>query len=201
MKPQEKVSGTKEQILTRILPLFLVNNYEAITIGLMEDATRMTRGTIYRYFENKEDIFKQAVFRYYDSPLNVLFAVHPEKHNLAEYWKLKIRQLESAYSYLREYGIIANMLAVSHYIEIQAMRIIPAFNDIIISHNHRNIKYWSLVIRNTPDISLNTRIISYKDIGQIFQGLFLQLCTSYPKGKKLSNIPLLSIQKDKPFVF
>ncbi len=183
MKPQDKAAGTKEKILTRVLPLFLVNNYESITIGLMEDATRITRGTIYRYFDNKEDIFKQAIFRYYDSPQNVLFAVHPEKHSLADYWKLKICQLESAYSYLREYGILVDMLAISYYIEIQGMRIIPTFRDLIISHRHRNLKYWSLVLRNTPDISLNTQRMSYQRAGQIYHGLFMQLCSNYPKGK------------------
>lgn len=183
MKSQEKAAGTKERILTRILPLFLVNNYESITIGLMEDATRMTRGTIYRYFDNKEDIFKQALFRYYDSPQNVLFAIQPEKHNLTEYWKLKIQQLECAYSYLREYGILVDMLAISHYIEIQGMRIIPSFSEMIASHKHRNLKYWSLVLRNTPDISLNIKRISYLRVGQIYHGIFLQLCSNYPKGK------------------
>lgn len=190
MKPQEKATGTKERILTRILPLFLVNNYETITIGLMEDATRMTRGTLYRYFDNKEDIFKQALLRYYDSPQNVLFAMHPEKHNLAEYWKLKIRQLECAYSYLREYGILVDMLALSHYIEIQGMRIIPNLRDLIVSHRHRNLKYWSLVLRNTPDITLNTQRISYQRAGQIYHGLFLQICSSYPKAK--STLPNIS---------
>lgn len=190
MKPQEKTIGTKEKILTRVLPLFLVNNYEAITIGLMEDATRITRGTIYRYFDNKEDLFKQAVFRYYDSPQNVLFAIQPEKHNLTEYWKLKIQQLESAYSYLREYGILVDMLAISHYIEIQGMRILPALRDLILSHRHRNLKYWSLVLRNTPDITLNTQRISYQRAGQIYHGLFLQICSSYPKAK--STLPNIS---------
>lgn len=190
MKPQEKATGTKEKILTRVLPLFLVNNYETITIGLMEDATRITRGTIYRYFDNKEDLFKQAVFRYYDSPQNVLFALHPENYSLAEYWKLKIQQLESAYSYLREYGILVDMLAISHYIEIQGMRIIPALRDLIVSHRHRNLKYWSLVLRNTPDITLNTQRISYQRAGQIYHGLFLQICSSYPKAK--STLPNIS---------
>ncbi len=190
MKPQDNSTGTKEKILTRVLPLFLVNSYESITIGLMEDATRITRGTIYRYFDNKEDIFRQAVLRYYDSPQNVLFAIHPEKHNLAKYWKLKICQLESAYSYLRKYGILVDMLAISHYIEIQGMRIIPGFRDLIVSHKHRNIKYWSLVLRNTPDISLNTQRMSFQRAGQIYHGLFLQLCSSYPKGK--ATLPAIS---------
>ena len=151
MTIESKNTDTKTKILARVLPLFLVNNYESVTIALMEDATRITRGTIYRYFNNKEDIFNQSVVQYYDSPLNVLYALNPEKHTLDSYWKLKIRQLESSYEYFRKYGIFADVLAISHYIEIQALRIVPSFNEMVISHRHRNAKYWSLVLKNTPD--------------------------------------------------
>ncbi len=180
---ENKSIRTKAKILTRVLPLFLVNNYESITIALMEDATRITRGTIYRYFDNKEDIFNQAVAQYYDSPLNVLYALNSEKHTLESYWGLKIKQLESSYAYLREYGIFVNVLAISHYIEIQATRINPSFNEIVLSHRHRNLEYWSLVLRNTPNFTLNTKNISYQRAGLIYHGLYMQLCSSYPKAK------------------
>jgi len=113
MLTENKNNRTKAKILTRVLPLFLVNNYESITIALMEDATRITRGTIYRYFENKEDVFNQAIVQYYDSPLNVLFSLKPEQHTLESYWKLKIQQLKSAYEYLREYDVFTDALAIS----------------------------------------------------------------------------------------
>lgn len=180
---ESKNTDTKTKILARVLPLFLVNNYESVTIALMEDATRITRGTIYRYFNNKEDIFNQSVVQYYDSPLNVLYALNPEKHTLDSYWKLKIRQLESSYEYFRKCGIFADVLAISHYIEIQALRIVPSFNEIVISHRHRNAKYWSLVLKNTPDFTLNTKNISYQRAGLIYNGVYLQLCSSYPKVK------------------
>lgn len=189
MKAQDKYFGTKEKILTRVLPLFLVNNYESITIGMMEDVTRITRGTIYRYFSNKEDVFKQAVVRYYDSPQNVLFAMPPDKCNLRDYWNLKIQQLKSAHTYLRECGVIVDLVAISHYIEIEGMRIIPAFRDLIVSHQHNNLKYWSTVLRNTSDLLLNPQNISYKRAAQIYHSLFLQICSSFPNGKlQLPNI-------------
>lgn len=180
---EEKNTSTKTKILTRVLPLFLVNNYESVTIALMEDATRITRGTIYRYFEDKEDIFNQAVIQYYDSSLNVLYALDPKNHTLESYWKLKIGQLESSYKYLRGFGIFADILAISHYIEVQATRITPSFNDIVTSHKHRNLKYWSLVLKNTPGLTLNTKKMTYQRAGLIYHGLYLQLCSYYPKTK------------------
>lgn len=117
----------------------------------MESATRITRGTIYRYFENKEDIFCQAVMQYYDSPLNVLFSIEADNHTLQSYWVIKMKQLESAYEYLRNYGILINVLAISHYIEVQAARIMPSFKDMILSHKLLNARYWTKVVKNTPD--------------------------------------------------
>lgn len=181
----DKKIGTKEKILKRVLPLFLVNNYESITIGLMENATRLTRGTIYRYFENKEDIFTQAVSRYYDSPLNVLYALDPGNQTLEDYWKLKISQLESSYEYLKEYGILVDMLAISHYIEMQGTNITSSFVELIKSHKQKNMQYWTQVLKNTPTLSLNTKKISYNRAGEIYHGLFLQLCSTYPKGTSL----------------
>lgn len=66
---------------------------------------------------------------------------------------------------------------------MQAIRINPSFNDIVISHKHKNLKYWSLVLRNTPNFTLNTNNISYQNAGQIYYGAYLQLCSFYPKMK------------------
>ena len=177
----ENKTNTKAKILKRVLPLFLVNNYEAVTIALMEDATSITRGTIYRYFDDKKDIFNQAVVQYYNSSLNVLYALDPRNHTLETYWKLKIRQLESSYEYLQEYGIFADMLAISHYVEVQATRVVPSFNEMTMSHRHRNLKYWSFVLKNTPGFTLDTKNMTYKKAWLIYHGLYLQLCSHYPK--------------------
>ncbi|MBQ7820318.1 MAG: TetR/AcrR family transcriptional regulator [Bacteroidales bacterium] len=186
---KSKTTRTKDKILTRVLPLFLVNNYESVTISLIENATRITRGTIYKYFNNKEDIFNQAVYNYYDSPLNVLFALNSEQHTLEDYWKLKIQQLKHSYDYLRQYGIFANALAISHYIEVQATLMDPTFNEIVILHRHKNLKHWSLVLSNTPGSNMDAKSMSYQRAGLIYHGLYLQLCSYYPKiNTNLPNI-------------
>lgn len=189
MKQPETIISTKEKILKRVLPLFLVNNYETVSIALMESATRITRGTIYKYFENKEDIFCQAVMHFYDSPLNVLYSVEAGKHTLQSYWDVKMKQIESAYEYLKNYGILIDMLAISHYIEVQAIRIMPSFKDLILSHKLLNARYWTKAVKNTP-ILINSNIkMTYKGIGQIYHGVYLHRCSTYPLCKlTLPNI-------------
>lgn len=183
MKQPETIISTKERILERVLPLFLVNNYETVSIALMESATRITRGTMYKYFENKEDIYCQAVMQYYDSPLNVLYSVEAGNHTLQSYWEVKIKQLESAYEYLKGYGIFVDMLAISHYLEVQSSRIMPSFKDLISSHRLLNARYWTKAVKNTPVLVDKNKDTSYKSIGQIYHGAYLHRCSTYPKCK------------------
>lgn len=183
MKQPITIISTKEKILERVLPLFLVNNYESVSIVLMESATKITRGTIYKYFENKEDIFCQAVIQYYDSPLNVLYSVEAGKHTLQSYWEVKMKQIESAYEYLKNYGILIDMLAISHYIEVQAIRIMPSFKDLIFTHKLLNARYWTKAVKNTHGLMDKNKETSYKSIGQIYHGAYLHRCSTYPKCK------------------
>ena len=153
----------------------------------MENATRITRGTIYKYFDNKEDIFCQAVLQYYNSPLNVLYSVEPHDHDLQSYWEVKMKQLQKAYEYLKNYGILIDMLAISHYIEVQSLRIMPWFKQVITSQKLLNERYWVQAVKNTPDIIDPIRIpnktIPYQRLGEIYNGLYLKVCSMYPDCK------------------
>ena len=157
----------------------------------MENATRITRGTIYKYFKNKEDIFCQSVLQYYNSPLNVLYSIEPHDHNLQSYWEVKMKQLQKAYDYLKNYGILIDMLAVSHYIEVQSLRIMPWFKQVITSQKLLNERYWVKAVRNTPDIIDPNRIpdktVPYQRLGEIYNGLYLKVCSTYPDCK--FNLP------------
>lgn len=181
----------KQKILESVLPLFLVTNYEAITIAMMENATRITRGTIYKYFDNKEDIFCQAVLQYYNSPLNVLYSVEPHNHNLKSYWEVKMKQIQNAYEYLKNYGILIDMLAISHYIEVQSLRIMPWFKQVISSQKLLNEGYWIQVVKNTHDMlypnSIPNKTIPFQRLGEIYNGLYLKVCSMYPDCK--FNLP------------
>ncbi len=190
--PTRKAIVTKERILERVLPIFLVNNYEVVTINMIEDATRMCRGTVYRHFINKEDLFLQSSQRFYDSPLNVFFAMKPEGRTLLEYWNAKMRQLVNASEYLKGYGITLDPCAISNYIGVQTSLVAPEFRDIMTTHAQLNIRYWSIVLRNTPGFEMHRKKISYRAAGQIYHGAYIQRCSTYPNC--LLKIPDLSFR-------
>jgi AcrR family transcriptional regulator len=58
------MKDTKEIILKTAYNLFLYNNYEAVTINSIIQATGLTKGGIYYYYASKEEIFKAVVDKY-----------------------------------------------------------------------------------------------------------------------------------------
>lgn len=185
-----KTEKLKERILRNVLPLFLTNSYEAISIPIIENATQTTRGTLYKYFKNKEDLFQQAIIQFYNSPLNVLYALSSSNYNLEEYWNLKIEQLKGAFNYIRSYGIFLDLVSLSHYIEIHGISLIPSFKEVILSNNRNNLKFWESVLNNSSEIK-NYNDYSIQELANIYNAIFLQKCSSFPDCKLA--LPLIKI--------
>lgn len=179
---RQTLTDRKEIILERVLPIFLVNGYEGVNMRLLRCVAKITTGSLYYHFKDKQDIYLQAVRRYYETPLNVLYPLPPSKLGIDEYWANKMHQLVNAHEYLRSYGITANPCAISHFIGIETIRVLPEFRDIIKSYEHLNIRYWSTVLRHTPDARIDLGNTTYKTAGSVYQGIYLQLCAAYPNG-------------------
>ena len=58
------MKDTKDIILKTAYNLFLYNNYEAVTIHKIIQATGLTKGAIYYYYASKEEIFKAVIDKY-----------------------------------------------------------------------------------------------------------------------------------------
>lgn len=57
------MGSTKEDIMTVALHLFAQNGYEAVSVSQIAGALGMTKGALYRHYENKRDIFLHIVKR------------------------------------------------------------------------------------------------------------------------------------------
>lgn len=63
MREMISVGTTKEDIMTAALHLFAKNGYEAVSVSQIAGALGMTKGALYRHYENKRDIFLHIVKR------------------------------------------------------------------------------------------------------------------------------------------
>ena len=51
------MGSTKEDIMIVALHLFAKNGYEAVSVSQITGALGMTKGALYRHYQNKRDIF------------------------------------------------------------------------------------------------------------------------------------------------
>lgn len=57
------MENTKEKILTVALQLFARDGYEAVSVSRIAGELGMTKGALYRHYQNKRDIFEHIVKR------------------------------------------------------------------------------------------------------------------------------------------
>jgi AcrR family transcriptional regulator len=57
------MGSTKEDILRVSLHLFAKDGYEAVSVSQIAGALGMTKGALYRHYQNKRDIFLSIVKR------------------------------------------------------------------------------------------------------------------------------------------
>ena len=57
------MKNTKERILQAALYLFAANGYEAVSVSMIASELGMTKGALYRHYQNKRDIFNSILVR------------------------------------------------------------------------------------------------------------------------------------------
>lgn len=57
------MKDTKETILKTALGLFATNGYNAVSVSMIADELGVTKGALYRHYENKRDIFDSILAR------------------------------------------------------------------------------------------------------------------------------------------
>lgn len=176
IKKSEKL---QDDILKRVLPLFLTHSYESISITLIEKITQTTRGTLYKYFKNKEELFYKSITKFYNSPLNIFYALTSSSKDIEEYWVLKISQLKNAYEYLKDHGIHWNIVSFTFFLEIQVINKFPNFKQQIIENKNKNLRYWEDILYNYLDKNHEEKNI--RELAIIYHSYFLQLCSNYPE--------------------
>lgn len=78
------MADTREKILMTALHLFARDGYAAVSVSAIAGALGMTKGALYKHYENKRDIFDSIVERMYqiDAQRAKEYAVPEEKYDV-----------------------------------------------------------------------------------------------------------------------
>ncbi|MCK9618721.1 MAG: TetR/AcrR family transcriptional regulator [Lentimicrobiaceae bacterium] len=139
------MKDTKEFILKSAYDLFLRNNYEAVTINKISEATQLTKGAIYHHYASKEEIFKAVVDKYMiENKVEVPY----EHTSLYDFIQHTINDANNKIS--KELALSANMQQVKplHFISltIDALQYYPDFAEIGQKFYQYAISKWKSVL-------------------------------------------------------
>lgn len=127
------MNNTRTQIIETAFLLFLKKGYKAVKMSDIERAAKITRGTFYYHFTNKEEVLKEGVHAYY-MLLNTTRTEEFEKiSTLKEYVDLTIRKLTGIHNYTAKAfnSEIPEILCLSLMVEVIAL--FPEFKKVVLA--------------------------------------------------------------------
>lgn len=127
------MNNTRKQIIETAFLLFLKKGFKAVRLSDIERAAKITRGTFYYHFTNKEEVLKEGVYAYY-ALLNAKRTEEFERvTTLREYVNLTIRKLTGVHNYSAKTfnSEIPEILCLSLMVEVIAL--FPEFKKVVLA--------------------------------------------------------------------
>lgn len=77
-------NNTKEKIFKEVFKLMLTQNIEKITISILEKKLNLSRGALFYYFSNKDDLIEMTIQHYITKISDMFFPEQISVHNSLE---------------------------------------------------------------------------------------------------------------------
>lgn len=140
---------SREYILRRAFDVFMNKGYDSASISVLQEELGMSRGAMYRYFSNKEELFRAVIDEYFFKLFNKLL------HNINE----NLTTLELIEQISRKQKVILNAFTragVTHIfflnytaLIIQAAKHYPDFLERFKTINGKLISAWRSALINS----------------------------------------------------
>lgn len=127
------MNNTRQQIIETAFLLFLKKGFKAVRLSDIERAAKITRGTFYYHFTNKEEVLKEGIHAYY-ALLNTKRAEEFARINtLKDYVNLTIKKLTGIHNYSAKTfnSEIPEILCLSLIVEVIA--VFPELKKIVLT--------------------------------------------------------------------
>jgi AcrR family transcriptional regulator len=186
---------TKERIIEEAFKLFLNHNFEKVSISDLEQAVGKTRGAIFYFFKNKEELFNEVIDTYMIKMQDPSGKFNADNNiSLEQFIYLYINGINITMSKMLSLSVV-NIYKGYFSLYMQASRIYPNFAEIMTRYSLEEINLWEKVINHAIQ-SKEIKAIDTRHYATLFRSCFLGLafdrCLSYG----LNTEELLSIYKN-----
>lgn len=171
---------SREYILKRAFDVFMQKGYDSASISVLQKELCMSRGAMYRYFDNKEDLFRAVIDEYFFRLLehHIYKIDRQHSHTVDELIKITYRRQKLIVNVFVKAGV--THLAFLNYtaLMIQAVKHYPDFIVRFSDINKSLIYRWQQAFKNSIE---QKQIRSDIDI-EIMSILFNNVCIKESAG-------------------
>ena len=186
---------TRERIIEEAFKLFLNHNFEKVSIIDLEKAVGKTRGAIFYFFKNKEELFNEVIDTYIVKIQDTSEKFHIDENiSLKQFIHQYINDINTTMSKMLSLSVV-NIYKGYFSLYMQASRIYPNFIEIMTRNSIEELNLWEKVISRAVQTK-EIKTIDTRHYATIFRSCFLGLafdrCLSYG----LNTEELLAVYND-----
>lgn len=163
----------REYILKRAFDVFMQKGYDSTSISVLQKELCMSRGAMYRHFDNKEDLFRAVIdeyfFKLFESYLYKMDKQH--SYTVDEFIKITYRRQKLIVDVFIKAGVTHLVFLNYTALMIQAVKYYPEFIIRFKNINKQLISYWQQALKNSiekkevrPDIDIDIMSILFNNI-------------------------------------
>lgn len=173
---------TKERIIEEAFKLFLNHNFEKVSISDLEQAVGKTRGAIFYFFKNKEELFNEVISTYIIKMQNPSEKFSADSNiSLEQFIYLYISGINTTMSKMLSLSVV-NIYKGYFSLYMQASRIYPDFAETMTRYSLEELNLWEKVISRAIE-SKEIKQVNTRHYATLFRSCFLGLafdrCLSY----------------------
>jgi AcrR family transcriptional regulator len=186
---------TKERIIEEAFKLFLNHNFEKVSISDLEQAVGKTRGAIFYFFKNKEELFNEVISTYIIKMQNPSEKFSTDSNiSLEQFIYLYISGINTTMSKMLSLSVV-NIYKGYFSLYMQASRIYPDFAEIMTRYSLEELNLWEKVISRAIE-SKEIKQVNTRYYATLFRSCFLGLAFDRSLSYGLNTEELMAIYQN-----
>ena len=142
------MSDTKQHITQTALQLFMTKNYRNVTLKELVQATGLSKGAFYHYFDSKEELFKQVMDTYlfqYAKEFDLEDSQINSMRELIEHYRTTSHQFVNGLHQVLGEDLSGFNL---YRMMFDAMEYYPGFTEMVKHHHDTEFQSWMRIIED-----------------------------------------------------
>ncbi len=186
---------TKERIIEEAFKLFLNHNFEKVSISDLEKAVGKTRGAIFYFFKNKEELFNEVITTYIIKMQNPSEKFKADDNvSLEQFIYLYINGVNMTMSKMLSLSVV-NIYKGYFSLYMQASRIYPDFAETMTRYSLDELNLWENVISRAIQ-NKEIKAVDTRHYATLFRSCFLGLAFDRSLSYGLNTEELMAIYQN-----